>query len=150
MLASLEQAPLQRSATLELALGSVAAAIGCLLVLLLLLLLTAQSRQLTLARSATMGMSPAQSRWLALIESAPLLVSVLIGGVASALMLAPLVGPDLSLAVFTGASVSVPVRPEPAWLAGSAIALLVLAAVILTGQAAVAGRGIARSLRIGA
>lgn len=150
VLASLEQAPLQRSATLELALGSVAAAIGCLLVLLLLLLLTAQSRQLTLARSATMGMSPAQSRWLALIESAPLLVSVLIGGVASALMLAPLVGPDLSLAVFTGASVSVPVRPEPAWLAGSAIALLLLAAVILTGQAAVAGRGIARSLRIGA
>ena len=97
-----------------------------------------------------MGMSPAQGRSLALLESLPLLVSVLAGGVVCALALAPLVGPDLGLSVFTGASASVPVRAEPAWLTGSAIALLVLAAIILTGQAMLAGRGVARSLRIGA
>lgn len=55
--------------------GGIAAAIGCMLVLLLVLLLSAQSRQLTLARTATMGLSTAQRRWLTLVEAAPQLVA---------------------------------------------------------------------------
>ena len=67
--------------------------------LLLTLMLSAQSRQLTLARAATMGMSTAQARSLALIEALPQILAVLIGGVICALALVPLVGPALSLSV---------------------------------------------------
>jgi putative ABC transport system permease protein len=149
LLAALEQAPLQRGADAELALGGAAAAAGCLLVLLLTLLLSAQSRQLTVARAATMGMSTAQGRWLALIEALPQIVAVLAGGLICALVLAPLVGPTLELAVFTGSTVPVPVRIEPAWLTATALGLLVLAVATLTGQTVLASRATARSLRIG-
>ncbi len=149
LLSALEQAPLQHAAYTDLELGGDAAAIGCLLVLLLTLMLSAGSRQMTLARAATMGMSTAQGRWLALIESLPQIVSVLAGGLACALALAPLVGPALSLSVFTGSAAGVPVRIEPLWLTGTAIALLVLAIATLTGQTVAASRGTPRFLRIG-
>jgi putative ABC transport system permease protein len=148
-LAALEQAPLEHDAYSELAFGGYAAAVGCLLVLLLTLLLSAQSRELTLARSATMGMSAAQARWLSLIEALPQILAVLVGGLICALALAPLVGPALALSVFTGSPAAVPVRVEPAWLTGAAIGLLVLAIATLTGQTVVAGRRVARSLRMG-
>ena len=148
-LAALEQAPLAHDAYSELAFGGYAAAAGCLLVLLLTLLLSAQSRELTLARSATMGMSAAQTRWLALIEALPQILAVLAGGLICALALAPLVGPALALSVFTGSTAAVPVRIEPAWLTAAAIGLLVLAIATLTGQTVLASRGIARSLRMG-
>jgi putative ABC transport system permease protein len=149
LLAALEQAPLEHDAYSEIAFGGYAAAAGCLLVLLLTLLLSARSRELTLARSATMGMSAAQTRWLALIEALPQILSVIIGGLICALALAPLVGPALALSVFTGSTAAVPVRIEPAWLIAAAIGLLVLAIGTLTGQTVVASRGIARSLRMG-
>ena len=148
-LASLESAPLQRGAYGELAFGGDAAAIGCMLVLLLTLMLSGQSRQMTLARASTMGLSAAQGRGLALIEALPQILSVVVGGLVSALALVPLVGPSLGLSVFTGSAASVSVRIEPAWLAGTAIALLVLAIVTLTGQMVLASRGAPRSLRIG-
>jgi len=148
-LAALEQAPLEHDAYSEIAFGGYAAAAGCLLVLLLTLLLSARSRELTLARSVTMGMSAAQTRWLALIEALPQILSVIIGGLICALALAPLVGPALALSVFTGSTAAVPVRIEPAWLIAAAIGLMVLAIATLTGQTVVASRGIARSLRVG-
>jgi putative ABC transport system permease protein len=149
LLAALEQAPLERGAYLELALGGIAAAAGALLALLLVLLLSAQSRQLTLARAATMGMSTVQARLLVLIEALPQILAVIVGGLICALALAPLVGPALGLSVFTGSATPVPVRIEPAWLTGAALALLILAIATLSGQAVLAGRGTARSLRIG-
>ena len=149
LLAALQKAPLQHAAYAELALGGGAAAAGCLLVLLLTLMLSAPSRRLTLARAATMGMSTAQARSLALVESLPQILAVLTGGVICALALVPLVGPALSLSVFTGATAAVPVQVEPAWLTAAAIGLLVLAIATLTGQTLVADRGIARSLRMG-
>jgi putative ABC transport system permease protein len=149
VLAELETAPVQRDAYIELLLGGVAAAIGCLLVLLLVLLLSAQSRQLTLARTATMGLSMAQGRWLTLVESMPQLVAVLIGGLVCALGLAPLVGPALDLAVFTGSSTPVPVRIAPTWVAVTAIGLLVLAMATVSIQTMLTDREVARSLRIG-
>jgi putative ABC transport system permease protein len=149
LLAALEKAPLQHAAYAELALGGGAAAAGCLLVLLLTLTLSAPSRRLTLARATTMGMSTAQARSLALVESLPQILAVLSGGVICALALVPLVGPALSLSVFTGATAAVPVQVEPAWLTAAATGLLVLAIATLTGQTLVADRGIARSLRMG-
>jgi putative ABC transport system permease protein len=149
LLAALEQAPVERDAYSELAFGGYAAAAGCLLVLLLTLLLSARSRELTLSRTATMGMSAAQARRLALIEALPQILSVIIGGLICALALAPLVGPALDLAVFTGSAVAVPVRIEPGWLIAAAIGLLALAIATLTGQTVLASRGIARSLRMG-
>jgi putative ABC transport system permease protein len=149
LLASLEHAPLQHGAYTELAVGGDAAAVGCMLVLLLTLLLSVQSRQLTLARAAAMGMTPAQGRWLSLIETLPQILAVIVGGLVSALVLVPLIGPELGLSVFTGSTASVPVRIEPAWLAGTAIGLLVLALVTLTSQTVLASRQAPRSLRIG-
>jgi putative ABC transport system permease protein len=148
-LAALQKAPLQHGTYVGLALGGDAAAAGCLLVLLLVLLLSAPAREMTLARMNTMGLTLAQGRRLALIEALPQILAVLIGGIGGALALAPLVGPALSLSVFTGSASSVPVRIEPVWLAGTAVGLLVLAAITLTGQTMVASAGTARSLRIG-
>jgi hypothetical protein len=149
LLSGLEQAPLQRGAYAELALGGVAAAIGCMLVLLLTLMLSGQSREMTLARATTMGLSAGQGRALALIEALPQILSVIAGGLITAVALVPLVGPTLGLSVFTGSTASVPVRIEPAWLAGTAIALLVLAIATVTGQMVLASRQAPRSLRIG-
>jgi putative ABC transport system permease protein len=149
VLAALERAPLQHGAYSELALGGDAAIVACLLVLLLTLMLSAQSREMTLARAATMGMSSVQSRWLTLIEALPQILSVLLGGLICALALVPLVGPTLGLSVFTASTTSVSVRIEPTWLAATAIGLLVLAMATLTGQTVLASRGTPRSLRIG-
>jgi putative ABC transport system permease protein len=149
VLAGLESAPVQQDTYNELLLAGIAAAIGCLLVLLLVLLLSAQSRQLTVARAVTMGLSMAQSRWLTLVESTPQLVAVLIGGLVCALGLAPLVGPALDLAAFTGSATPVPVRIEPAWLAVTSIGLLVLAMATVSIQTILTDREIPRSLRIG-
>jgi putative ABC transport system permease protein len=139
----------QQDTYIELLLGGIAAAMGCLLVMLLVLLLSAQSRQLTVARTATMGLSMAQGRWLTLVESTPQFVAVLIGGLICALGLAPLVGPALDLAAFTGSATPVPVRIEPAWLAVTAIGLLVLAMATVSIQTMLADREVPRSLRIG-
>jgi putative ABC transport system permease protein len=109
----------------------------------------AQSRQLTLARTATMGQSMAQGRWLTLVESTPQLVAVLIGGLICALGLAPLVGPALDLAAFTGSATPVPVRIEPAWVAVTGIGLLVLAMATVSFQTMLTDREVPRSLRIG-
>jgi putative ABC transport system permease protein len=147
-LAALEDSPLQHGAYLALALGG-AAAVGCgLLVLLLSLLLSAPSRQLTLTRMSTMGLSAGQGRLLAVLEAMPQLLAVLVGGAASAAALGPLLGPALSLSVFTGSPSSVPVRIEPVWLTASAACLLVLAIGTLTSQTAVTSRQAARSVRM--
>jgi putative ABC transport system permease protein len=149
LLTVLGQAALQHGALAELTVGGDAAAVGCLLVLLLTLMLSAQSRQMTLARATTMGMSSAQGRWLTLIEALPQIFSVVVGGLICALALVPLVGPTLELAVFTQSAASVPVRVEPLWLTVTAIGLLILAMATLTGQTALASRQAPRSLRIG-
>jgi putative ABC transport system permease protein len=146
---ALARAPLQRGAYSELMVGGDAAAVGCLLVLLLTLMLSAQSRQMTLARATTMGMSMAQGRWLTLIEALPQILSVVLGGLICAVALVPLVGPTLGLAVFTESSSAVPVRVEPLWLTVTALGLLILAIATLTGQTALASRRAPRSLRIG-
>jgi putative ABC transport system permease protein len=149
VLAGLEAAPVQRDTYIELLLGGIVAAVACLLVLLLVLLLSARSRQLTLARTATMGLSTAQGRWLTLVEALPQLVAVVVGGLICALGLAPLVGPALDLSVFTGSATPVPVRIEPVWLTATALGLFVLAVATLSVQTTLADRRAPSSLRIG-
>jgi putative ABC transport system permease protein len=148
LLAGLQAAPLRRGAYQALALGAVAAACCGLLVLLLSLLLSARSREQALARIAAMGLSAAQARLLVFIELLPQLLAVLAGGLACALALVPALGPALSLAAITGAAGSVPVQVEPAWLAVTGLALLVLALAALTGQTLLTSRNASRSLRM--
>jgi putative ABC transport system permease protein len=149
LLAALETAPLQHGTYLALALGGAAAAAAALLVLLLTLLMSAGSRQLTLARMSTMGLSAGQARRLTLIEALPQLVAVLVGGLGCALVLAPTVGPALSLSLFTGSAATVPVLIEPLWLLGTGAGLLVLALAVLAAQTALAARAIPQSVRMG-
>jgi putative ABC transport system permease protein len=148
-LSALQAAPLQHDTYLALAVGGYAAAAACLLLLLLSLLMSASARELTLARMSTMGLSDGQSRRLALAETLPLVLAVLAGGLACGLALAPLVGPTLNLAVFTGSNASVPVQAEPRWLLTAGGGLLVVILVTLTAQVLVASRNAPRSVRIG-
>ena len=149
LLTKLQAAPLQHGTSLALELSAVAAACCCLLALLLMLLLSAPSRRQTLARLATMGMSARQARTLELTELLPQLLAVLAGGLACAIALVPALGPALQLANITGSASGVPVRVEPAWLAGTAVGLLILALAALTGQTMLTERDAARSLRAG-
>ena len=149
VLTGLENAPLQRNAYVAFAIGSAIAAVLSLLVLLLALFIGARSRQLTLARLSTMGLSRSQSRRMAILEMLPLILAAVIGGAGCAALLAPLVGPALDLSVFTGTTAIVPVRIEYALLAGTAAALALLAILTLTAQTVMASRRTAAALRIG-
>lgn len=149
VLAGMENAPLQHDTYLVFALGSAVAAVLSVLVLLLALIIGGRSRQMTIARMNTMGMTGGQGRRLAVLEVVPEVLAAVIGGVACAALLAPLLGPSLNLSVFTGTAASVPVRINPEFVGGAAVALAVLALLTLTVQTAVAGRRTATALRIG-
>ncbi len=149
LLAGLELAPLQHGAYLAMTLGGIAAGACGLLVLLLSLLLSAAARRLALARMSTMGLSAGQARLLGLVELLPQLVAVVAGGLGCAIALVPLIGPALSLEVFTGSTSSVPVRVEPVWLVVAGVGLVVLVLVTVAGQTMLTDRTAARSLRIG-
>jgi putative ABC transport system permease protein len=149
VLAGLQSAPLQQGAYGAFALGSAVAAVLSLLVLLLTLVIGARSRQQTLARMSTMGLSRGQGRRLAMLETLPLILAALIGGAGCAALLGPILGPALDLSVFTGSASAVPVRIEYVVLAGAFAGLALLAIVTLTVQTAVASRRTAMALRMG-
>jgi putative ABC transport system permease protein len=104
---------------------------------------------MTIARMNTMGMSGRQGRRVAILELVPEVLAAVVGGAACAALLAPLVGPSLNLSVFTGTSASVPLRVDPEFVGGAALALAVLALLTLTVQTTIAGRKMASALRIG-
>lgn len=150
VLAGLRTAPLPNAGYVTFAEGAAAAAGFSVLILLLSLVLGARARELTLARLSTMGLSRRQARQLVVVETLPSVLAALAGGVACTLALAPLVGPELDLSVFTGYGLSVPVRADLGSLAIAAAALVVLTLVTLAVQAAAAGRrGLGAALRIG-
>lgn len=149
VLASLLNAPLQHGANVAFALGSAEAGVLSLLVLLITLVIGGRPRELTLARLATMGMSTGQGRALVILEAIPQILAAVIGGVACAALLAPLVGPSLNLSSFTGTAASVPVRIAPAYLAGACVGLVLLAILTLGVQTRIAIRSTASALRIG-
>jgi putative ABC transport system permease protein len=127
---------------------AIAAGFG-VLVLLLSLLLTARTRAMTLARLATMGLRRWQAQLLLAAETLPPVVAAAIGGVACAWLLAPLVGPSLNLAAFSGTRSAIVVTAAPFLLLAFAAGLVLAALLILAVQAVIAyHRGSARALRI--
>ena len=145
-LAALTTASVPQAAVEALTQGMVTAAGFGVLVLLLSLLLTAQTREMTLARLATMGLRRWQAELMLAAETLPPVVAAGIGGVACAWLLVPLVGPSLNLAAF-GVTGSVAAAVFP--LAASAAGLVVAALLVLVTQAVITyQRGSARALRI--
>ena len=110
-LAAITGAPVPRAAQAALTQGMAAAAGFGALVLLLSLLLSAQTRDMTLARLATMGLRRWQAQLLLAAETLPQVVAAAVGGLACAWLLVPLVGPSVNLAAFTQAGPGVRVIP---------------------------------------
>jgi putative ABC transport system permease protein len=148
-LAALTTAPVPQAAQTALTQGLAAAAGFGVLVLLLSLLLTAQTREVTLAALATMGLRRWQAQLLLTAETLPPVVAAAVGGVACAWLLVPLVGPSLNLAAFSGTGAAITVTPAPFPLVASAVGLVLAALVVLAAQAVITyHRGSARALRI--
>jgi putative ABC transport system permease protein len=148
-LAALTTAPVPQAAQTALAQGLGAAAGFGVLVLLLSLLLTASTRQLTLASLATMGLRRWQAELLLAAETLPPVVAAAVGGVACAWLLAPLLGPSLNLAAYTGTGSAIVVTPAAFPLAASAVGLVLAALLVLAVQAVITYyRGSTRALRI--
>jgi putative ABC transport system permease protein len=150
VLAGISGAPLPHGGVVTFAQGAAAAAGFSLLILLLTLILSARSRELTLARLATMGLEPAQSLRITAVETLPAILAAAVGGIACALALVPLVGPAVDLAAFTGLPVTVPLRADPAGIGAAVAGLLLVAVLTLTIQSRLArGRGATQALRVG-
>jgi putative ABC transport system permease protein len=148
-LAAMTAAPVPQAAQLALSQGIAAAAGFGALVLLLSLLLSARTRDMTLARMATMGLRRWQAQLLLAAETLPPVIAAAIGGAACAWLLTPLVGPSINLTAFTEAGPGVTVVSAPGPLATSAIGLVLAALLVLAAQAVLTyRRGSARALRI--
>jgi putative ABC transport system permease protein len=148
-LAALTTAPVPQAAQVALTQGMAAAAGFGALVLLLSLLLTAWTRDMTLARLATMGLRRWQAQLLQATETLPPVIAAAIGGVACAWLLVPLVGSSLNLAAFAGTGSAAAVTPAVVPLVGSAVGLVLAALLVLAVQAVITyHRGSARALRI--
>jgi putative ABC transport system permease protein len=150
VLAGIAGAPLPHGGFVTFAQGAGAAAGLSLLVLALTLVLSARSREMTLARLATMGLGPGQSRRITVVEVMPAILAATVGGAACALALVPLVGPSVNVAAFTGTAVVVPLRANVMAIVATAAGLIVLAWVTLAVQSRLArGRGTTQALRVG-
>ena len=150
VLASLSRAPLPHGGFVTFAQGAAAAAGLSLLVLALALVLSARSRELTLARLATMGLRPSQSRRITVLETLPAIAAAAVGGAACAFALVPLVGPAVNLAAFTGVPVTVPLHANLVAILATAAGLVLLAWLALIVQGRLAhGRGTTQALRVG-
>jgi putative ABC transport system permease protein len=148
-LAAITGAPVPQAAQVALAQGMAAAAGFGALVLLLSLLLSARTRDMTLARMATMGLRRWQAQLLLAAETLPPVVAAAIGGVACAWLLVPLIGPSVNLAAFTEAGPGIAVVSAPFPLVAAALGLVLAALLVLAAQAVVTyRRGSARALRI--
>jgi putative ABC transport system permease protein len=148
--AAIANAPLPHGGFVTFAQGAAAAAGFSLLVVLLTLVLGARSRELTLARLATMGLAAGQSRRIVAVETLPAILAAAVGGTACALLLVPLAGPAVNLAAFTGIPVTVPLSADPVAIVAAAVALLLLGGLTLTISSRLArGRGTAQALRMG-
>jgi len=152
VLAALGSAPLPAAAHAAVAEGAVAAAAFSALILLIWLLMSAHSRDMTLARLATMGLGPGQARRLVALETLPMVLAAVAGGVVSVYVLAPLIAPSISVSAFSGSGASAAgagIRTEPLALAACAAGLILLSAAALAAQFLVARRrGVARPLRV--
>ena len=149
-LSALVGAPLPAAAHTAITAAAAAAAAFSALILLISLLMSAPSREMTLARLATMGLGRGQARWLAGMETLPQVLAAIAGGVASAWVLGPLIAPSVSLSAFTGSVSGVAFKTEPLPLVACATGLILVAGLALAVQFLIARRrGVARPLRAG-
>jgi putative ABC transport system permease protein len=114
------------------------------------MVLSADSRRRLLTTLTALGLRSRQLRAIALLESLPLLLVSVAGGLLAALALPAAVGPALSLAVFVGpgppVSVQLTLLPLLAAAAGTAVVVLVIA----LGQSSAAARaGLGQAVREG-
>jgi putative ABC transport system permease protein len=151
VLAALGSAPLPAAARTAIGQASVAAAAFSALILLIWLLMSAQSRDLTLARLAPLGLARGQARSLVVLETMPQVLAATAGGVAAVWALALLIAPSISLSALTGSAASVAsagIGTELLPLAACAAGLILLSVVVLAAQFLIARRrGVARPLR---
>jgi putative ABC transport system permease protein len=152
VLAALGSAPLPAAAHAAVAEAAAAAAAFSALILLVWLLMSAHSRDLTLARLATMGLGRGQAQRLVVAETMPQVLAAPAGGVAATVALAPLIAPSISLSAFTGSAGSAAgagIRTELLPLAACGTGLILLSVVALAAQFLIAqGRGVAQPLRV--
>lgn len=108
--------------------GAIAAAVLGALALLFALASSGRSRAAMMTELAALGMARVQAVAVGLTDALPLLAVAAIGSALSGWLLGVIIGPLLSLGVFTGGSV--PVALEPTW-AADLIPIVVAAAVAL-------------------
>jgi putative ABC transport system permease protein len=150
VLAAHTGAPLPNGGYRAMAMGSVAAAGLTILVIVIALVLSARSRAHTLVRLEVMGLAQQQARWLVVAEVLPQIMVAVVGGVASAAMLAPLLAPAFDLSALTGSISPVRVSAQPVPLGIVAGGLVAVAVLTVAVQTAVARRRAAfRFLRVG-
>lgn len=134
-LAALTSAPLQRAAGAVFAWGIGAAAGFSALIVVLSLAIEARARELALARLAAMGLAGRQARLLLVLEALPMVLAAATAGGLCGWILVPLASSAVSLSVFTGNAVSVPVRADAMSALVPAAALVVLALILVAARA---------------
>jgi putative ABC transport system permease protein len=149
-LSALTDAPFQADTFDTLDLSMLAAALLAIVALLSGLTMGARSREQSLARLATMGLSRRQANRLVLLENLPSLAAALVGGAVCTVAIGALIGPGIDLSVFTGTAQAVPLRVDPWTLTFAGLAIAVTAAATLAGHTAAAHRrGVTSALRLG-
>jgi hypothetical protein len=130
-LAALAASPLQQAAEDVFGWGIVVAAGFSAMIMLMSLAIEARAREAALAWLMAMGLAVGRARWMAAFEVLPAVLTTAIVGSLCGWLLVPLAGPVLDLSVFTGGTVSVPVRVQvlPAVLAAGG--LVALAMIVL-------------------
>jgi putative ABC transport system permease protein len=149
-LQGLTEAPLQQGTFLLFTLAIAFAAGLALAVMLLGLALGTADRELTTARLATMGLTEGQRVRLVVLEVVPSIVISAVAVAACAIILPRLIGPAVTLSVFTGSPAPVPLRPDAASFLPPLGVLLVITIVALTWEIRSGrGRGVAAAMRAG-
>jgi putative ABC transport system permease protein len=146
----LSNAPLETAAEYGYLIGILAA--GCFGVcgILLSLTMSAAARDRRLMLLSTLGLTPRQARGVALAETTPLAAATVLGGLLAAAALPAVFGSSLNLSVFTGLSGASPLGYDVATPLLTAALAVVLTALGVVLQAALARRrGAPAQLRIG-
>jgi putative ABC transport system permease protein len=146
----LSNAPLESMAEFGYLVGILAA--GCFGVcgILLSLTMTAAARDRRLMLLSTLGLTPRQARGVALAETTPLAAATVLGGLLTAAALPAVFGSSLNLSVFTGLSGASPLGYDVATpLLTAALAVLLTALGVVLQAALARRRGAPAQLRIG-
>jgi putative ABC transport system permease protein len=142
--------PLSKSARQLFLLSLAGAALLAMVAIILGFALAAGSRRQLLLTLSALGLPRRQARTVVLLESLPLLIVAVAGGLLAALALPAAIGSALNLAIFigSGGAQSVHLGVIPLALAAGGTALLVILTAV--GQTGAAMRGsVATALRKG-